>query len=454
MPRASGARPRAHGAVLSRRRALHAAAAAAAIALAASWLGACSQALPPGASDRVADVRINEVLAANASVGYDEAGEFDDWIELHNAGADAVDLSGYLVSDNRLDLARAVLPPGFTIPAGGFAMLWADGQPEQGPTHLGFKLNAAGEAVYLSSPDLVLVDSLEFADAPPDVSFARFPDGRGAFVLCAQPSPDAANGAACGGGSTESGGGAEAGGGIMGSSGDRIVLLASYELDGPRRPSGLAFAAGRLFAVGDGSSDVHVLTADGRIVRVTHIPLPPDEEESIEGLAANGELLHLALEPSGQIVTARADDGVVTGRVTIPDAIDGDDGLEGLALAVGHGSSGTALRAAKEDGPALLYEVDTTSGSIAHRTPLVGLPDVSGLAPFCGGGLLAVSQEGATLNRLSAGGLPLESWVLPVRSAEGVAFDGASRAYVVDEEADRLLVFGVDDVCEEQPAGD
>ncbi|RMF08484.1 MAG: hypothetical protein D6762_05575, partial [Candidatus Neomarinimicrobiota bacterium] len=47
-----------------------------------------------------APVVINEFLARNASVNYDEAGEYDDWLELYNRSAVPVDLSGMYLSDD------------------------------------------------------------------------------------------------------------------------------------------------------------------------------------------------------------------------------------------------------------------------------------------------------------------------------------------------------------------
>ncbi|HXH18976.1 MAG TPA: hypothetical protein VNJ07_07815, partial [Chitinophagales bacterium] len=45
-------------------------------------------------------LHINEILASNATVIYDEKNEFDDWVEIYNGGKDTVSLSGmYLTND-------------------------------------------------------------------------------------------------------------------------------------------------------------------------------------------------------------------------------------------------------------------------------------------------------------------------------------------------------------------
>ena len=75
-------------------------------------------------------------------------------------------------------------------------MLWADGQPEQGVRHLGFKLDKAGEAIGLSQDldtGFVLIDSLSFGGQSPDVSFGRYPDGAAIWSLFSHSTPGSSN---------------------------------------------------------------------------------------------------------------------------------------------------------------------------------------------------------------------------------------------------------------------
>ena len=88
------------------------------LALAACAPDSLTTASPGGGgratAEATAGVRINEVESNGGVPG--------DWVELHNAGAAPVDLSGYVFRDN--DDARGyVLPAGTTIPAGGFLVL-------------------------------------------------------------------------------------------------------------------------------------------------------------------------------------------------------------------------------------------------------------------------------------------------------------------------------------------
>ncbi|MBK8706059.1 MAG: lamin tail domain-containing protein [Saprospiraceae bacterium] len=56
------------------------------------------------------DVVINELMASNSATAADNAGEFDDWIELYNKSANAINLSGYYLSDNPANLAKWEFP--------------------------------------------------------------------------------------------------------------------------------------------------------------------------------------------------------------------------------------------------------------------------------------------------------------------------------------------------------
>lgn len=145
------------------------------------------------------EISFNEIMASNLSAYADSAGEYDDWLELYNAGATAVNLEGYYLSDSASDHYKKRLTSDLSIASKGVLILWLDRSPEQGPDHMPFKLKAAGEALYLTSPDEQTLDSVEYTDAVTDQVFARFPDGSGEMILCATPTPGALNGSTCGG---------------------------------------------------------------------------------------------------------------------------------------------------------------------------------------------------------------------------------------------------------------
>ena len=150
-------------------------------------------------------VLINEWMADNVSTLADPAdGQFEDWFELYNAGASAVDLGGYFLTDNLQDPTQFEIPIGTTIDAGGFLLVWADGEPEQNAgasLHVSFRLSRDGDAIGLFAPDGSLVDAIEFGVQVTDVSEGRSPDGASpSYVAFETPTPGVANGGGSGGG--------------------------------------------------------------------------------------------------------------------------------------------------------------------------------------------------------------------------------------------------------------
>lgn len=126
---------------------------------------------------------INEVMPANASVRADNAGEFDPWIELFNAGTNAVSLAGCYLSNDPLDLQRWAFPNGWTIDAGQRLLVWADAQPAQtagADLHATFQLDRANGTVVLARQHLdrtLVLDAVTYADVAVDSSFGSYPEG-------------------------------------------------------------------------------------------------------------------------------------------------------------------------------------------------------------------------------------------------------------------------------------
>src|SRR5687768_16850730 len=65
-------------------------------------------------------LRITEFLASNTDGIRDAEGDRPDWIEIFNAGNEAVDLSGMYLSDDSGNLKEWQFPSGVSIPAGGY----------------------------------------------------------------------------------------------------------------------------------------------------------------------------------------------------------------------------------------------------------------------------------------------------------------------------------------------
>lgn len=166
-----------------------------ALVIVSGGCGSSNSSDPSSNLPAIASLHINELQPSNQDTITDEHGDADDWIELYNAGSTAVDLVGYSLA-NRSGLQQTI-QASLTVAPGAYLLMWADGSPSQGTNHLGFKLKAAGDEVALRDSYGRTVDAVTFGSATGQDSYARYPDGTGAFSWCAKPTPGIANGAAC-----------------------------------------------------------------------------------------------------------------------------------------------------------------------------------------------------------------------------------------------------------------
>lgn len=133
---------------------------------------------------------INEIMAKNSSSHADADGDYDDWIELHNLGDVAIDLSGMYLSDKEDDPRKWMIPEGTEIAPQGYLIVWADEDSDQEGLHANFKLSSDGESVYLIDSDArgnLLLDSLSFGALGEDVTYGRLDDEGNYGVLTPSP---------------------------------------------------------------------------------------------------------------------------------------------------------------------------------------------------------------------------------------------------------------------------
>jgi hypothetical protein len=143
------------------------------------------------------NIIINEFCAINNNFNSDEFGEFNDWIELFNAGNEAVNIAGLYMTDNFSSPRKFRFPntnPGLTtIPSKGYLLLWADNDTEQGILHLNFKLDGEKEQIGLLEANAIdFIDSISYINQYPDTTFGRIPDGSGPWFYML-PTPRAKN---------------------------------------------------------------------------------------------------------------------------------------------------------------------------------------------------------------------------------------------------------------------
>jgi len=120
----------------------------------------------------------------------------DDWIELYNGSASPVDLGGKYLTDN-LDIpTKYVIAMGVTIQAGEHKVFWADNNPENGPVHTNFELNAGGEEIGLFDADGVTpIDIIDYDELSQvtDISYGRYPDASDQWRYLSSPTPGTEN---------------------------------------------------------------------------------------------------------------------------------------------------------------------------------------------------------------------------------------------------------------------
>jgi hypothetical protein len=123
-------------------------------------------------------VVINEILAHSH-------GGNPDWIELHNTTSGPINIGGWFLSDDNINLTKYEIEVGTSIPPGGYIVFYEDvnfglSSPDPG-SHTGFALSENGETVYLSSGldgQLTGYSEIEdFGASETGVAFGRYHKG-------------------------------------------------------------------------------------------------------------------------------------------------------------------------------------------------------------------------------------------------------------------------------------
>jgi hypothetical protein len=77
-------------------------------------------------------------------LGAPEKDPYVDWVEIYNEGDEAIDIGGMYLTDDLEEPTKWKIPDNFpwetTIGPKGYLLVWADGDPEQGPLHVDFGL--------------------------------------------------------------------------------------------------------------------------------------------------------------------------------------------------------------------------------------------------------------------------------------------------------------------------
>jgi len=139
---------------------------------------------------------INEIMADNDGAFQDpnETGAYEDWFEVYNPGASAVNMSGMYITDNLSNPTKWKVPDGVSIPAGGRLVFMADNETAQGSQHISWQLSGDGEAIGIYDTDgKTLIDSYTFSTQQTDISIGRTSDGAATWSFFKPATPGAAN---------------------------------------------------------------------------------------------------------------------------------------------------------------------------------------------------------------------------------------------------------------------
>jgi len=142
----------------------------------------------PGAKGFV----INEFLAINSIVNTDNFGDYDDWIELYNAGTNSKNTAGLFLTDS-LSLPTKWMMPDTNVAPGGFVLIWADNETNQGAFHASFKLSGNGEEIGFYDDSTSAIHTITYGPQSDNISSGLFPDGVFGDIVQLAPTPETNN---------------------------------------------------------------------------------------------------------------------------------------------------------------------------------------------------------------------------------------------------------------------
>ena len=133
---------------------------------------------------------INEVLPINKNV-IDVEGNYYDYIELYNGNDYDINLEGYHLSDDSLNLKKWTFPE-VTIKANSYLLVYTSGLDtyKNNTLHTNFKLNSKGETLTLSNKNADVLSRLYYEKTNKDTSYGY--NGK-EYVYFYNPTPGSIN---------------------------------------------------------------------------------------------------------------------------------------------------------------------------------------------------------------------------------------------------------------------
>ena len=145
--------------------------------------------------DTANTIVINELLAINSDLLYDNAGDDDDWFEIYNYGDLPILVNNLCFTDNKTEPCKWKIDTTENLFLGPdeHMLFWADGEPEEGFNHTSFKLSGDGEYLGIFNEDSTLIDQCYFGAQTANISYGRFPDAGLNWYYFDDPTPDSIN---------------------------------------------------------------------------------------------------------------------------------------------------------------------------------------------------------------------------------------------------------------------
>lgn len=144
-----------------------------------------------------AQVIINEFSASNLNSFLDSYGKTEDWIELYNNSDNAVDLSGWYLSDKASKPTKWAFPNGTTIAPRGYLLVYCSGRDivANGEYHTSFKLTqtSGSDIVLLSNSNGQVQEQHDLGLTLVEHAHCRTTDGSSSWQICTQPTPGTSN---------------------------------------------------------------------------------------------------------------------------------------------------------------------------------------------------------------------------------------------------------------------
>lgn len=141
-------------------------------------------------------VFINEYAPNSTQTLMDDEGDFVSWVEIYNDSDKSVNLKGYSLSDDALDVDKWIFPD-FIIESKSYGLVYLSGKTKQydgsDRIHATFKLNGKEGSLCLYDKNDTAVDTCVVEELVSNLSCGRSAEDIGKFVYFSKPTPGKAN---------------------------------------------------------------------------------------------------------------------------------------------------------------------------------------------------------------------------------------------------------------------